>query len=370
MKLFSVNTAIYSCRCLEELASEFAVGSGDVILTSRHTLSGAALDAMNGAWVIWREDYGKGEPTDTMVDAIRAACPRDAKRIIAIGGGSIMDMAKLLVLPPDKPLESFLAPDAEFTRERKLILVPTTCGTGSEMTNISIITFTGIHFKGGIVSDALYADAAVLIPSLLEALPFKAFAASLIDALIHSVESYISPRATALSRMFSTRAADLIIGGLRTLAERGNDRRMELAENFLLASTLAGIAFGNAGCGAVHAMSYPFGAKYHVPHGLSNYCLFLPGLRAYKHAGGGEVLSSLEKMLGAAMECAPEKVYDDLEALLEGFYPRCGMGALGASEEDIPAFVSDVQAKQGRLMANACVPLNAEQLTEIYKKSM
>lgn len=180
MKLLSMNTAIYSCTRLEELAAEFSIGRGDVILTNRYILSGAALEAMNGASVIWKEDYGKGEPTDVMVNAIRAECPRDAKRIIAIGGGTVMDVAKLLVLPLDKPLEDFLAPDAEFIRERELILVPTTCGTGSEMTNISIITFTGIHFKGGIVSDTLYADTAVLIPQLLEALPAKAFASSLI----------------------------------------------------------------------------------------------------------------------------------------------------------------------------------------------
>ena len=213
MKLLSMNTAIYSCTRLEELAAEFSIGRGDVILTNRYIFSGAALDAMSGASVIWKEDYGKGEPTDVMVNAIRAECPRDAKRIIALGGGTVMDVAKLLVLPLDRPLESFLAPDAEFIRERELILVPTTCGTGSEMTNISIITFTGIHFKGGIVSDTLYADTAVLIPQLLEALPAKAFASSLIDALIHSVESYISPKANSLTRMFSVRAMELIIHG-------------------------------------------------------------------------------------------------------------------------------------------------------------
>lgn len=370
MKLLSMNTAIYSCTRLEELAAEFSIGRGDVILTNRYILSGAALDAMSGASVIWKEDYGKGEPTDVMVNAIRAECPRDAKRIIALGGGTVMDVAKLLVLPLDRPLESFLAPDAEFIRERELILVPTTCGTGSEMTNISIITFTGIHFKGGIVSDTLYADTAVLIPQLLEALPAKAFASSLIDALIHSVESYISPKANSLTRMFSVRAMELIIHGMKKLTILGNEHRMDFAGELLLASTLAGVAFGNAGCGAVHAMSYPLGEKYHVPHGLSNYCLFLAVLREYKHAGGGAQLAELENMLAAALECGPEEVYDELEKLLECFYPRDGMNSFGAAEEDIPAFIENVQQKQGRLMANACVPLDAAQLRNIYLTSM
>ena len=238
------------------------------------------------------------------------------------------------------------------------------------MTNISIITFTGIHFKGGIVSDTLYADTAVLIPQLLEALPAKAFASSLIDALIHSVESYISPKANSLTRMFSVRAMELIIHGMKKLTILGSEHRMDFAGELLLASTLAGVAFGNAGCGAVHAMSYPLGEKYHVPHGLSNYCLFLAVLREYKHAGGGAQLAKLENMLAAALECGPEEVYDELEKLLECFYPRDGMNSFGAAEEDIPAFIENVQQKQGRLMANACVPLDAAQLRNIYLTSM
>ena len=117
-------------------------------------------------------------------------------------------------------------------------------------------------------------------------------------------------------------------------------------------------------------MSYPLGEKYHVPHGLSNYCLFLAVLREYKHAGGGAQLAKLENMLAAALECGPEEVYDELEKLLECFYPRDGMNSFGAAEEDIPAFIENVQQKQGRLMANACVPLDAAQLRNIYLTSM
>lgn len=369
MKLFSVPTALYRCRDLAELASEFSVGAGDVILTNRHILPPSVQPSMGGACVLFREDFGRGEPTDAMVDAIRAACPPDAGRVIAMGGGSILDIGKLLALPPDMPLADCLTPGARLTRVRELLLVPATCGTGSEVTNISVLTFPSLHFKGGIAADALYADAAVLIPSLLESLPLAPFAAGLMDALIHAAESYISPKATALSRMFSVRAMELILGGLRRLAQWGSDRRMELAEDFLTAATLAGIAFGNAGCGAVHAMSYPLGEKYHVPHGLSNYCLFLAVLRGYQSIGS-EALESLKRVLAANLDCPPEDALSALERLLESFYPRSGMAALGACPADIPVFVDAVQRRQGRLMANACVPLTPAQLAEIYNRSM
>ena len=170
--------------------------------------------------------------------------------------------------------------------------------------------------------------------------------------------------------MFSVRATELIIHGMKKLTILGSEYRMDFAGELLLASTLTGVAFGDAGCGAVHAMSYPLGEKYHAPHGLSNYCLFLAVLREYKHAGGGTRLAELESMLASALECGPEKVYDELEKLLECFYPRSSMNSFGAAEEDIPAFIENVQQKQGRLMANACVPLGAAQLENIYLTSM
>ena len=170
--------------------------------------------------------------------------------------------------------------------------------------------------------------------------------------------------------MFSVRAMELIIHGMKKLTALGSEHRMDFAGELLLASTLAGVAFGNAGCGAVHAMSHPLGEKYHVPHGLSNYCLFLAVLREYKHADGGAQLAELENMLAAALECGPEEVYDELEKLLECFYPRDGMNSFGAADEDIPVFIENVQLKQGWLMANACLPLVVAKLRNIYLTSM
>lgn len=368
MKLLSVHQAIYQFDSLSAFTEAFCVSCKDAVLTNRCVLSGEAVAALNGAHCIWQEDYGTGEPTDEMINGIRAELTkRDFRRIIAIGGGTVLDIAKLLVLPAQTPLESYLAPDAVYFKQRELLLLPTTCGTGSEMTNIAIVTFVKSGIKQGIVSDALYADAAVLIASMIDALPEKPFAASLIDALIHSVESFLSPKATAYTRMFSQEAMRLILEGVQEIAQFGMQARKKYNAAFLQASNLAGIAFGNAGCGAVHAMSYPLGASYHVPHGFSNYTLFLAVLRCYKALAPHSAIAQLQKVLAQLLACPEESVYNELERLLACLHPFCPMHSYGATEADISHFVEVVQQKQGRLMANACVPLNGQALLSIYQ---
>ena len=157
---------------------------------------------------------------------------------------------------------------------RELIAVPTTCGSGSEVSNVTIAELTELHTKMGLAADELFPDHAVLIPELLEKLPYSYFAASAIDALIHAVESFVSPKASRYTEMFSLKAVEMIIGGFKDMIQHGPDYRMNLLEDFLVASNFAGIAFGNAGTGAVHAMSYPLSGKYHVPHGEANYPFF------------------------------------------------------------------------------------------------
>ncbi len=172
-----------------------------------------------------------------------------------------------------------MAPNLE--KKRELVIVPTTCGTGSEVTNIAILNRTRIGTKLGLVSDNMYADSAVLIPELLKGLPFAVFATSSIDALVHAVESSLSPKATSLTKLFGYKAIEMIIRGYQTIAAEGKDARISLLEDFLVASNYAGIAFGTAGCAAVHAMSYPLGGKYHVAHGESNYAMFTGVLKNY-----------------------------------------------------------------------------------------
>ena len=155
----------------------------------------------------------------------------------------------------------------ELPKRRELVLIPTTCGTGSEVTNISILNRTRLGTKMGLVGPAMYADAAVLIPQLLEGLPFGVFATSSIDALVHAVESSLSPKATPYTKLFGYKAIEMLIRGYQTIAREGREARLPLLEDFLIASNYAGFAFGTAGCAAVHAMSYPLGENTTCPTG-------------------------------------------------------------------------------------------------------
>ena len=119
----------------------------------------------------------------------------------------------------------------------------------------------------------MYAESAVLIPELLEGLPFGVFATSSIDALVHAVESSLSPKATAYTKLFGYKAIEMIIKGYQKVVKEGKEVLPGLMSDFLIASNYAGIAFGTAGCAAVHATSYPLGGKYHVAHGESNRCV-------------------------------------------------------------------------------------------------
>ena len=129
-----------------------------------------------------------------------------------------------------------------------------------------------------------YADTAVLIPESLQGLPDYVFATSSIDALIHAIESYLSPKASPFTEMYSLAAIQMIMNGFKEiLAKGGNtpENRKPLLKDFCLAANYAGIAFGNAGCAAVHALSYSIGGAFHVPHGEANYQFFTEVFKMY-----------------------------------------------------------------------------------------
>jgi 4-hydroxybutyrate dehydrogenase len=155
-----------------------------------------------------------GEPSDEMAEAIYKDMPKDVKRIIGIGGGTVMDLCKLFILKQVSPVLDLFDGKIPVEKEKELILIPTTCGTGSEVTNVSVMALVSRNTKKGIADNALYADKAVLISQLLKTLPFKVFATSSIDALVHAVESALSPDSSASFRVFSYNAIELILKGL------------------------------------------------------------------------------------------------------------------------------------------------------------
>lgn len=355
-----------SCK---EFVEEFRLGASDLILTNEYIYQ-PYFGAMNlECTVLYQERYGMGEPTDVMAEAIlRDAAATGCNRVVAIGGGTVIDIAKVLAVGGGESIDELYGMAPELPKRRELVLIPTTCGTGSEVTNISIMARTRIGTKLGLVSPAMYADYAVLIPQLLEGLPFKVFAASSIDALVHAVESALSPKATPYTKLFGYKAIEMIIRGYQTIAKKGPESRFSLLNDFLLASNYAGLAFGTAGCAAVHATSYPLGGKYHVAHGESNYAMFTGVLKNYMELRRDGEIAVLNQYLADLLGCMPDVVYDELEKLLDQILPKRPLREYGVTREDLPVFAHSVVTEQGRLMANNFVPLDEARVLKIYQE--
>jgi 4-hydroxybutyrate dehydrogenase len=360
--------SLFKFETCKEFSEAFDLKKGDLILTNQYIYDPYFGKLGLEVETIFQEQYGAGEPTDIMVDAIiEDAMKKGCKRIIAIGGGTIIDIAKVLSISAGESVdELYDLPVKE--KKHPLIIIPTTCGTGSEVTNISIINRTRLGVKMGLTGEALFADSAVLIPELLEGLPFPVFATSSIDALVHAVESSLSPKATAYTKLFSYKAIEMIISGFQILVKEGKDTLKELLENFLIASNYAGLAFGTAGCAAVHALSYPLGGTYHVPHGESNYAVFTGVLKNYMEIKQDGEIEALNEYIAGLLECDVDEVYEKLEDLLNQILQKKALHEYGVKEEELEVFTKSVMETQGRLMANNFVPLDEERVLKIYKE--
>ena len=358
---------LHQFQTCKAFATEFNLDEKDLILTNAYIYNPYFGSMGLKVHTIYQEEYGTGEPTDVMVDAILAdAAKTGCKRIVAIGGGTVIDIAKVLAVSDGEGVDELYDKAPNLEKKRELIIIPTTCGTGSEVTNISIMARTRLGTKLGLVSPAMYADHAVLIPELLEGLPFGVFATSSIDALVHAVESALSPKATPYTKLFGYKAIEMIIRGYQKIVTEGKEFRIALLEDFLIASNYAGLAFGTAGCAAVHATSYPLGGKYHVPHGESNYAMFTGVLKAYMELKQDGEIAVMNRYLADLLGCGVEAVYDKLEELLDQILPKKPLHEYGMTKEDIDEFAHSVITSQGRLMANNFVPLDEERVRKIY----
>lgn len=353
----------------KEFVAEFRLGAEDLVLTNEYIYAPYFGTLGLECSVLYQEKYGSGEPTDVMVDAILTdAAKTGCKRVVAIGGGTVIDIAKVLAVAESEGVDALYDKAPNLEKRRELVILPTTCGTGSEVTNISIMSRTRLGTKLGLVSPAMYADHAVLVPELLKGLPFSIFATSSIDALVHAVESSLSPKATPYTKLFGYRAIEMILWGYQKIAAEGPEARTALLEDFLIASNYAGLAFGTAGCAAVHATSYPLSGKYHVAHGESNYAMFTGVLKNYMEIRQDGEIAVMNAYLAKLLACAEDEVYAKLEELLNKILPKKPLRAYGVTQEDLPEFAHSVITSQGRLMANNFVPLDEARILKIYQE--
>lgn len=359
---------VYYFDTFKEFNDEFQIGKNDLLVTNEWMYTPYVQPLGVETNVIFQEKFGAGEPSDEMIDAMAAEMKKyEFDRIIAFGGGTIVDICKILALDvPEKSIDLFTGAVAP-VKSKKLIVVPTTCGTGSEVTNVAIAELKSLHTKKGIAVEETYADIAVLVPETVKGLPYKFFVTSSVDALIHAIESYLSPKASPFTEMYSLQAIQMIMDGYKEIVEKGEEERLGNLKNFVLASCYAGIAFGNAGCAAVHALSYSIGGAFHVAHGEANYQFFTEVFKMYTRKNPTGKIVQATKIFADALGCDPNgDVYGELEKFLNKLIMKKPLRDYGMTEAQIDEFTDSTIANQQRLLGNNYVFLDRAEIREIF----
>ncbi len=368
MQLFKLKTRLSKADSFAAFAREFNLSKHDLVITNEFLYEPFMKPLDLPCHFVMQEKYGLGEPSDVMMNTILSDVKRlSFNRVIAVGGGTVIDISKLFVLKDLENVTDAFERRIPIVKEKQLVILPTTCGTGSEVTNISIAEIVAKHTKMGLADDAIVADDAVLVPELLKGLPFKFYVCSSIDALIHAMESYVSPKANPYTRLYCRAAIDIILDVFKGIVDKGPDYRFERLEDMLMASNYAGIAFGNTGVGAVHALSYPLGGCYHVPHGEANYQFFTEVFRWYDAKNPSGEIADLNEFVCKRLG-VDKNPYPALDELLGKLISKSRLRVFGMKDSEIQEFTNSVLSTQQRLLANNYVPLSENEIMEIYRK--
>jgi len=293
-------------------------------------------------------------PAAIVMAAVAAAVSAQADGVIGLGGGSSLDVAKLVALlaPGHETLEQVYGVGAAKGPRLPLILVPTTAGTGSEVTAISIVT-TGEGQKKGVVTPVIIPDWAVLDADLTLGLPPHVTAATGVDAMVHAIEAFTSKRLkNPLSDVLAREALALLGANIHEVCRNGSNRVAR--ENMLLGAMLAGMAFANSPVAAVHALAYPIGARFHVPHGLSN-SLVLPAVLRFNAEAAPELYAQLADILVPGVGGTTSEKTTALVRYLAALPAELGLPTrladVGIVEADLPSLAEDAML-QTRLLVN------------------
>ena len=316
-------------------------------------------------------DRVEADPSrQTLLAAVQTGRLAGAQSVVGFGGGSPMDVAKLsaYLLGSGDELESIWGVDVAKGERLPLILIPTTAGTGSEATPISVITCED-GVKLAVNARPLTADCALLDPQLTIGLPAAVTAATGIDAIVHSIEAYTSARLkNPLSDALAREALRLLTDNLLTAIRQPDN--VEARSAMLLGAHLAGIAFSNAPVGGVHALAYPLGGLFHLPHGLTNALMLRPVL---EH--NAEAARDLYAELGPILDPSLEPLGSQAQA--KGFIDSvCGLAAdtgvslrlrdHGIGEDALDLLASEAM-KQTRLLVNNPCPIEEADARRLYE---
>ena len=357
----------------------FAATLGDHVLVVTDAgmvatgLVARAEEALQEAGIgVTRFDGVVADPPIAVIEAaVAAAMEAGATGVLGFGGGSSLDAAKLVALLAvgKEQLGDIWGLGNVKGPRLPLILVPTTAGTGSEVTPVAIVT-TGASEKMGVVSPILLPDAAILDPDLTLGLPAPITAATGIDAMVHAIEAYASasPNNNPVSRALACEALRLMGASLERAVHDGSD--LAARSDMLLGSMLAGQAFANAPVAAVHALAYPIGGHFKIPHGLSNALVLSHVLRFNAVTSPGPYAELLPHALPEAPRLEGQAGAAALADGLAALSDRCGLPKR-LRDVDIPADALPAMARdamnQTRLLVNNPRPVTEADALAIYE---
>lgn len=316
-------------------------------------------------------DQVKPEPEISIVeDCTRAYREGGHDGLIGVGGGSAIDIAKGVAAfaSHEGPLAQLFGVDLVKRKGPPLIAIPTTAGTGSEVTNVAIFSDKEAQLKKGIVSDYLLPDVALVSPLMTLTCPRSVTAASGVDALVHAIESYLSVNASPITDAIALGAIKLIVKALPKAY--ANPSNLQAREDMATASLMAGMAFGNAGVGAVHALAYPLGGRFNIAHGVSN-ALLLPYVMEWNKLACVERMRDIADAMGVRVAHLSDKDAADLAVkamadLCAAVEIPSGLRSFNVPEDAIPA-MADEASKIERLMRNNPRKLTAADIEKIYR---
>ncbi len=316
-------------------------------------------------------DRVKPEPEISIVeDCTRAYRDGGHDGLIGVGGGSAIDIAKGVAAfaGHEGPLAELFGVDLVKRKGPPLIAIPTTAGTGSEVTNVAIFSDKQAQLKKGIVSDYLLPDVALVSPLMTLTCPRSVTAASVVDALVHAIEAYLSVNASPITDAIALGAIKLIVKALPKAY--ANPSSLQAREDMATGSLMAGMAFGNAGVGAVHALAYPLGGRFNIAHGVSN-ALLLPYVMEWNKLACVERMRDIADAMGVRVAHLSDRDAADLAVkamadLCAAVEIPSGLRSFNVPEDAISAMAEEA-SKIDRLMRNNPRKLTAADIEKIYR---
>ncbi|SKA93695.1 Alcohol dehydrogenase, class IV [Caloramator quimbayensis] len=310
--------------------------------------------------------YGQAQK---LVDQFKAS---GADFIMAVGGGSVMDTAKLAsVLATNQYSINELLNSPDLAEKCvKTLMIPTTAGTGAEATPNAIVAVPEKELKVGIVNDNMIADYVILDAVMIKNLPRKIAASTGVDALAHAIECFTSNKANPFSDIFALEALDMILNNIIKACDSPED--MEAKNKMQIASFYAGVAITASGTTAVHALSYPLGGKYHIPHGVSNAILLAPVMRFNEPVCREKFAAVYDRCVHNKKECitVEEKsafIINKLEEIVKHLDIPTSLSVFGVPASDLETLVN-AGMQVTRLLNNNMRKVTNEDARALYKE--